>query len=540
MMITRRILVWGLLLGACSHDSARTATEPVPGDQMAMSCPPLPTRIWKLTPEQYSHTVATLIPGAGRAGDRLRASLFWPEGPFRNRAAVLAMSQPHVDQLFETAVWLSEMALREPARLHPCLASLQDHPGCVRAFIGSFASRAFRRPLHKEEEARYLAFWDEQSALYDTRTALALFVRAVLLSPHFLYRFELGPEEAPPGLVELTAHERASALSYLLTDGPPDAELMAAADRNELGTQEQMVAQARRLLARPGLARGVDKFFEELLQLGDVPTLTKTRAYFPTFTSQVAADLAEETRRFIRYVLWEDGGHLHTLLTANYSLLNGRLSQFYQVPGATGEEYVRVELPNSRHAGLLTHGSLLASLASEKETRPVARGKFIRERLLCQAIPPPPPDVNAVPPADNRMRTQRERLARHAADASCRGCHVLMDPLGLALENFDAAGLFRTQEYGKPIDASGMLVGVGAPQHFVGAPGLAAVLAAAPETTACFARMAFAYAYGLPTESCAAEAVVRQFAASGGNVMDLLIHLATAPELYRRWRPAEE
>jgi hypothetical protein len=499
-----------------------------------MGCTPPPERLWKLTPEQYTASVRALLGTTDDPGRRLVPSLAVVSG-FTNEASVLQMSQPHVDTLFELT---GEIAPRLAATFR-CSAT---DATCARGFVANLGKRAFRRPLTTEELDRFAGFLTREAAAHGPALAAEQLARALLLSPHFLYRLELGPEEASGTAVALGPFERASALSYFLTNGPPDAALMTAADRNALATPEQLAGEARRILRGGGAAQGLLRFFAEHLGFEGVADVTKSKKLFPAWSATVAVDLAEETRRFIAHALWQADARLETLFTSNASFVNQRLAAIYGVAGVTGDELRRLDLPAGQRSGLLTHGSFLARAATEEETDVVVRGKFVREVLLCQHLPSPPPDVNAVPPAPSKTLTMRERMVRHSADATCAGCHRLMDPIGLGFEHYDAGGRYRTEELGKPIDASGSFVDLEAPKTtFADAIEATRILVAAPAFRRCFTERLNAYAHGrqnAPIDACTLQALHARFEASRGNVLELAADIVASDSFVVRTRTA--
>jgi len=504
-----------------------TATAPA---TPPAGCPLPPRRIWALTPAQYVATVRALLPASVNraASDGLAATLSIEDG-FSNQAGRLDMTEPHVGQLLEFAWQVAGNAAAAPDKLAPCLAAPDE--ACLRDFVTGFGLRAFRRELAPAEVETFLAHHRAQAG--DPGLALRELLMDFLVSPSILYRTELGAEGADPRApVPLTAFEKASALSYFLTDGPPDAELLAAARTGALATAAQVEQQTRRLLRGPDSAGGLLQFFRESFATTDVLTVMKDGKRFPEWKAPLSADLAAETEAFLRQVLWAEDARLPTLLAADFSMLNGGLAAFYGAGDpALGTDFRKVSLPAGQRAGLLTQGAVMAALAKNNDTDVVSRGKFVREVLLCQPLPPPPATVNAVPPPPDGKRTQRERMAQHSADPSCATCHALMDPLGLAFERYDGIGRYRTTDVGKTLDVSGVLDHAqpeGAP--FADAVELMRVLARSPDVARCFVATAFRYAHGRAPETfdrCALDRLAQRFGGSGGNVIDLAVALTT-------------
>jgi hypothetical protein len=512
--------------------------SPGPKDMPPQGCGPAPRRIWALTPDQYARTVRAVLPAA-KLADGLGSTLAVQNG-FSNEAARLDMTEPHVGQLLQIAWQLGADAAADPAKLAPCLGQPAVDAACVRGFVTDFAARAFRRDLGTAEADALVTYFQKQQQAGDVRFAIQELMTSVLTSPNFIYRTELGPETAEAGKpVTLTSFEKASALSYYLTDGPPDPELLAAARSKALETAAQIEAHTRRLLAKPENAVGALKLFQETFAIEEVRATVKDPKRFPDWKAQLATDLAGESNAFLNQVLWSEGGKLSTLLTASFSMLNGRLASFYGVGDpAAGEQFKKVSWRAGERAGLLTQAGAMATFAKENDTDVVGRGKFIREVLLCQPLPPPPANVNAVPPPPDGKRTQRERMGQHSADASCSGCHSLMDPLGLAFERYDGIGKYRTMDVGQQLDTSGKLTGAvpeGAP--FKDAVELVALLAKSPTVEKCFVETAFRYAHGREAgsiDACTLQRLGTRFAGTGGDMIDLAVALTTDEGFFQR------
>jgi len=376
----------------------------------------------------------------------------------------------------------------------------------------------------------------------DGRAALRQVLMAVLTSPSMLFRTELGPESGARGVITLTPYEKASALSFFLTDGPPDAALMEAARGGGLDSKEQLEAHARRLLAKPETAQGLTLFTGELYGTRAVLDANKDVMVYPDWKEPLDADLAAEADAFVAQVIWKEDGRLATLLSAPFSMLNARLAGYYGVTEAAPATGLRkVSFRPGQRAGLFTLGALQATLAKDNDTDAVARGRFLREVLLCQNLPEPPANLNVVPPPPDGKRTMRERLANHSTDPTCATCHALMDPLGLAFEIYDGIGRYRSSDLGKPIDAAGKLDGA-APAGATFADGVELLgrLAGSADVASCFVRTAFRYSHGREPaagDTCTLERLSKRFTDSGGRILDLAVALATDDSFVQRQIP---
>jgi hypothetical protein len=268
----------------------------------------------------------------------------------------------------------------------------------------------------------------------------------------------------------------------------------------------------------------------------------KNANLFPGFGPGLRAALLEETRRFASHVVFDASGSFAELLTADYSFLNAELAAHYGVSGPGGSGLVRTAYGDGRRAGLLGHASVLATQAHSDQTSPIRRGLLVRRHLLCQDLPPPPPDAASVPVVDPAATT-RERFAQHTADPACAGCHTVIDPVGFGFEHFDAAGRWRDREGDLPIDASADMndveqLGSGSHAPFASLPELAATLAGSEAAPACFVRQVYRFTRGFKetlAERCARETLEARFRASGGDVRELLVDSVLLPDFVERW-----
>lgn len=320
-----------------------------------------------------------------------------------------------------------------------------------------FASRAFRRPTTKAEIASYCKkVHSDYQKDKDAVAALRTGYRAILCSPRFLYFTE------PPG--PLDSYAVASRLSYMLTGGPPDDELMALADEDSLQDPEVIRKQVKRLLAGPNGRRFVEDFSDEWLELKEIEFTEPDRKLVPDFDKIVQHSMLEETRLFLEAMLRENQS-VSNLVSSQETFLNSRLARYYGIPNVEGDAMQRVTLPeNSNRSGLITQGAVLKVTANGSETSPVIRGVWMAERILGYHIPPPPANIPAIEPDIRGATTIRELLEKHRSDPGCIRCHLKIDPPGFALENFDPGGKWRetyrtasSKKKGLPIDPSSVL-----------------------------------------------------------------------------------
>jgi hypothetical protein len=363
-------------------------------------------------------------------------------------------------------------------------------------------------------------------------------IETALQSPPFLYRVEFGGAPAAgESVVRLTSWEVASRLSCLLWGSLPDGALFAAAAADELLTAEQVAAQARRLLDDPKARAAVANFHQQWLDYERIANVGKDTTLFPEWSSDIGALMREESRAFLDDAVFGQSGSFASLLTSPSTFLNAQLAAFYGFAGPAGEAFERVDVDPAQRAGVLTLGTLLTINAHSNQTSPVHRGLLVRERLLCDVVPPPPPDVMVQAPEPNPDSTARERFAQHSANPACAGCHSLMDPLGFGFENYDALGRFRSEENGLAIDASGELTLTDVDGPFSGVVELAGKLAQSQEAHDCYVKQWFRFAYGrgeTTGDACSLATLGAQFSLTQGNIKELLVALTqTDAFLYR-------
>ena len=338
----------------------------------------------------------------------------------------------------------------------PTAASGEER--CAATILSTLARRAYRRPVTGADVDPLLtAYRDRRAAGAGFAAGVQAGVAAVLVNPHFLFRVERDPEGLAPGDVyDIGDVELASRLSFFLWSSIPDDELLALAERGELGAPGVLEAQVVRMLADSRAAALADNFFGQWLYLRNLGRLQPDAELYPVFDDKLRDAFRRETELFLASQVREDASVVD-LLRAPYTFLNEHLARFYDVPGVYGSHFRRVELTDRRRAGLLGHGSILTATSYANRTSPVLRGKFVLESILGAPPPPPPPDVPALEEdgAAGQPRSTRERLEQHRQNPACATCHAKIDPLGFALENFDPIGRWRETDNGVPIDASG-------------------------------------------------------------------------------------
>ncbi len=420
--------------------------------------------------------------------------------------------------------------------LVPCKPAALDGADdqCAEKFIRGAGRLLFRRPLSEDKVAELVAEANQAATgLDDFYGGLASVLEGMLINPMvLLIEDTTEPDPKRPDARRLDAFALASRLSFLLWNAVPDDPLLKAAESGELHTRKGRQREVRRMLASPRLEDGVRAFFDDMFAFDKFDALSKDPTAYPMVTGATLQDAREQTLRTIVDHLLTKEEDYRDLFTTRDTFISQNLGPVYKVAAVPG--WSPYEMPaDSGRAGILTHVSFLTLHAHPARSSPTLRGQALRELFLCQKVPPPPPDVDfsAIEDPDASLRTARERLAVHRSNPSCAGCHKITDPMGLALESFDGAGLFRTTENGAPIDTSGDLDGIG----FTTAVELGDAMKANPGLPTCLVQRLYSYATGgtvTPREPMIV-ALSERFAKADYRVKELLYEIAMSEAFSR-------
>jgi Protein of unknown function (DUF1592)/Protein of unknown function (DUF1588)/Protein of unknown function (DUF1585)/Protein of unknown function (DUF1595)/Protein of unknown function (DUF1587)/Cytochrome C oxidase, cbb3-type, subunit III len=425
-----------------------------------------------------------------KAGPHLVGVTFVERNEFRDEETLRPRMRGRGTQVAVAAVTLSgpydaEGPGETPARrrlfvCHP--ASTAEEQACAKRILSTLVRRAYRRPATDADIDRLLPFYETGRAEGGFDDGIQQALQRVLVSPNFLFRIEREPDNAAPGTAfRISDLELASRLSFFIWSSIPDDELLNAAIQGKLKDPVVLDQQVRRMIADPRSNALVNNFAEQWLFLRDIDAKKPDEILFPDFDETLRQAFRQETDLFLNSVLRENRSVLE-LLTANYTFLNERLAKQYGIPNVRGSYFRRVTLPaNSPRGGLLGQGSILTITSYATRTSPVVRGKWVLENLLSAPPPPPPPDVPALKTESTesgKALSMREAMVQHRANPACAGCHVRMDPIGFAMENFDAVGKWRERDAGVTIDAEGVFPDG---TKFEGVAGLKKALLAHPE-----------------------------------------------------------
>ena len=516
-----------------------TASLPPPPSSLSDPLPctsqsPGPRALRRLTAPQFASTLSDLF-----FKDPTLPTLTVFSDPvvlgFSVDADALLVQGLNAQQLADYAESVASWAVTN--HLSQMSSCMTTDAACRQQFIRTFGRRAFRAPVTDAQVAAYDALFTAEASFNDGVEAV---VTAMLQSPYFLYRRELGAGTG--AVVQLTPYEIASSLSYLLTGSMPDDQLLAAADAGQLSTPQQIDQQAARLLQDPRAPDATMAFMTGWLGLDRLDTVVKDDTYYmPSPT--LKASMAGETRAFLLDA-FNNNLPVSSLFTAPYSFFNQELAQFYGVYPNDGTQldamsFTKVSLPlGQRDPGVLAQGSVLTGYSDASISSPVLRGKLVRTRLLCQSIPPPPANVNTKLAPPGATQTTREHFAEHDQNATCAACHHLMDPIGDGFEHYDAWGRWRSQENGSPIDSTGTVAGGGtngADVTFDGVAQLGTYLAGNDAVKQCLVSYWAYFAFGSqswPQDGCTYDAI--NTGAGQYGLHDVLTAILHAPHFTQR------
>jgi len=391
-----------------------------------------------------------------KAGTRLVSVAFTDSAPSPHSSGGL----PGIDKLFVSGPFDGTVPADTPSRgriftCRPSSASAQDEEHCAREIIMALARRAFRRPVTVDDVEPLLGIYREGRRDRDFEAGIERALEALLSMPTFLMRVERQPVDTRPGAVyRISDLELASRLSFFLWKSIPDDELLGIAERGALSDPATLALQVRRMLADRRSTRFMDDFVGQWLQMRNIFSQDPDGALFAGFNDTLRSAMVRETELFFRSQVQEDRP-IRELLRADYTFLNEQLARHYDIDDLYGSHFRRVTWTDDRRHGLLGHASLLTVTSYANRTSVVLRGKWVLENLLGAPPPPPPPNVPPLAENDRRQPTSlRERMEQHRASPVCASCHARMDPLGFALEHFDAIGRWRETDGGAEIDAT--------------------------------------------------------------------------------------
>ena len=502
-----------------------------------------PPRLRLVSTHQYLNTLAYVF-GPSISLDMKFAPMRRTNGLLANGAGLSGVTPTQIEQYQRAASTVAAQVVDEDRRnyLIPCTPASEKKAdkACATQFFAQTGRLLHRRTLTDAEVAAYA---NEASTaadkLEDFYAGLGMVLEAMMISPEVLFIIEKSePDPDAKGKQRLDGHSLAARLSYFLWDAAPDDELIKAAESGDLQTKKGLKREVDRMLASPRLEAGVRAFFDDMFAFDTFDALSKDATVYPFFTGATVADAREQTLRTVVDHLITKNLDYRDLYTTRSTFMSPALAPLYQLPASQG--WTPYEFPvDSPRQGLLTQVSFLATHSHPGRSSPTLRGKALRELLLCQVVPPPPPNVDfsKLNNPDAHYPTQRDRVAAHLEAPTCAGCHRITDPTGLALENFDGAGRFRDKENNVAINTAGDLDG----KKFEDVAGMAKALRDNPGLPNCLVNRIYSYGSGTavkPTDRALMTYLSTEFANEGYKVPELMrtIVLSTA---FRRVDPSK-
>lgn len=469
---------------------------------------PVVTRVARLTHTQYDNTVDALL----GITDRPAAS-FAPDASdgyaFDNGIDL------HVDgrlgpQYRASAEELAEKIAADSAFLSRVVSCTEQTAGCSDQFIAELGKRAFRRPLTEAEKTRFAALFARGAELVASgnafRDGVRLVVEALLQSPQFLYRTELGATVGADGLIQVDGWELASRLSYFLWSSMPDAALLTAAETGKLATAADVSAAAERLLTDPKAQAALQSFHAQALRFARYKKVSPDATKYPNAPADMPVKLEKASELFIKDVVFDQKGGVAEILSAPFAYADAGLASIYG-KSVTGTDFQKLVFGPGERSGYLMQAGFLASNAYAIRTDPIHRGLFVQRDILCRTIPDPPPgaSMTPLPPLSATIKTTRQQIEALTSTGSCAGCHKMINAPGFSFEQFDAIGQLRTMDNMTPVDVTGVTTIDGADVSFAGAEQLVQALARSAEARACYVGKLLEYAYGRSKSAADAE-----------------------------------
>jgi hypothetical protein len=531
---------WGkfLIAGAAVLGLLSSASAMADGDKAAGA----QTVTRRLSQDQYRQVIADLFGPTIKVGGRFEPDIR-RDGLLAVGSSSVSVTASGLEEYDKIARNIASQVVSEAHRntLIPCKPEKANAPDdvCAGQFLSETGRMLYRRPLTDAElSSRVKVAHDSAVGLKDFYNGLGISLATMLVSPKFLFREEVAePDPNRSGQFRMDSYSKASQLSFFLWDAAPDPALLDAAAKGDLETESGLAKQVDRMLASPRVQAGVRALFRDMLGFDEFQTLAKDTTIFPKFNLAVARDAQEQTMRTIVNVLLTEKGDYRDIFTARKTFLTPLLASVYQVPlVAPDGGWAPYEYPEGDpRAGIVSQVAFVALHSHPGRSSPTLRGKAVREVLLCQKVPTPPANVNFTLVQDTKnpqYKTARARLGAHATDATCAGCHKIMDPVGLGLEGFDSGGSVRTTENGVTIDTSGVLDGM----KFTDAAGLAKAVHDDPAAPACIVSRAYSYGAGrLPSrdEAAVIQELQKSFQDANYRFPALLKAIATSDAFYR-------
>ena len=519
---------------------------PTSGGADDSQCRPPPSRVVRLSKLELQNSLADIL-------GTTKGVALPDDAKFLNFSS---NAEALVTPPFAKALQSSAEALAASFRDHldptwfgaDCAASDASARMCATTFMKSYGQRAFRRPIAQADVDGLLAVYEagrETGVVGDVqdrfKAGIDYTMRAILQSPDFVYRVELGdPSAVTGGVTHLTPYELASSLSYMLTASPPDDALFAAAAADELASPGALESHARRLMAAmpERFAAQQSRFVREWLAIDfTVPAWNKNTTIYPLYSPALKSALDQETSLYLADWVAR-GPTLTALFTRSDTFVNAVNAPLYGLTASAGD-MTKVSLDPKQRSGILTMPAFLGTRAHADSSAPILRGISIVRGVMCVTIPPPPPNVPPLPAiTDTSFTTTRDRVEKHVAAAPCAGCHDRINPLGYPFEQYDGLGAYRSTENGYDVNPSGAIIGTqSSDQPVAGAVELSRALANSADVQVCFARQVFRSTFGREetvADECSLRAAAQAYRAKGLDLRELLVALVKSQTFAQR------
>ena len=499
---------------------------------------PLARSIRSLSGLHYRNTIEAVFPGATEGLDNPH-EFSDASSEFSSGASVARFDFKSTQTVLENARLIGDRAAEAQMASEACLAN--GAAACVEGWIRRVGRQLYRAPVSDSEVSKLSGLFEVANSQGEPTVGVAQVIRAMVSSTQFLFRRELGTQDAA-GTFKLTPYEAAEALAYTLTDAPPDALLSQAADA--AGSADEVLAsQLPRLLESGDIKRpGMTRFIEELFVTRTFLEAEKDPELFPKFNDAVRQAVAEDFTKTVDGFLASDSPTFQQLLLTREYYVGEGTQELLGWPGSDGDTLTTI--PEPSRIGLLTHPLMLGNYARQEATNPVARGHFVSDKLLCVHVPAPPPGTDVEfpeTPVGAEKQTLRQRLEAQHSVGGCAGCHALMDPMGYPFEVFDSVGAERTLDNGLPIDATGAIAGSGEIDGPVANhEELLERVANSGTAHACFTQSAFEFVAGVtetPAVKCQAANLAQRFVQQGGAIPSLFGEILSSSQFLTRVEP---
>ena len=448
---------------------------------------------------------------------------------FRNNVDKGRISVEHKTAFLEVAIKAADEIKPNLQALVGCMEDAGE--ACALKVIEKIAPKLYRRPLRDAEKAASLALYKKTAT--SPREGMSSLIASLIVSPHFLYRSEVGDSTG-----KLTPYELASALSYFFWGTTPDDQLTALAASGKISEEATLLAETDRLWKDPRSRYVTNEFIRGWMQSHNIRGNIKDPKYEMIFTQEIKDAMATEMDDTFDYLMRQPNANFASLFTTDFSIGSPKLAEYYKAQASMDGGISKIRFPGDSRKGLLTLGAVTAQLTTSTETHPIRRGEFVLSHALCFIPPPTPMGLEVKVPPANPNATTRERFAAHSQNVVCSGCHIKMDGIGFGMEDFDALGLYRTMDNGKPIDSTGTLVGIdGKDTKFKGLTEMSASLAVSQQAQRCYALQWYRFAHGRAetmADTCAARDIASKFVKGEVSLSALLVKIITHPSYSKR------